>query len=187
MVGLEDSAPPYEIQRQRKRSKTGYHSTPVILMENVRLEQFGGLAVAVVERRAKVSELSRVVPAACGVVWGVVRGLKLTGLGRNVAFYLDDDLEINLEVGVEVETPFAGSGEVIGSALPAGPVATVTHFGPYNGLAGAHQAIRQWCSSHGHKLAGPNWEIYGHWIDEWNHDPAKIRTDVYYLLDPDIA
>jgi hypothetical protein len=34
-------------------------------------------------------------------------------------------------------------------------------------------------------LAGPNWEIYGHWLDEWNNDPAKIRTDVFYLLQPD--
>jgi hypothetical protein len=31
-------------------------------------------------------------------------------------------------------------------------------------------------------LAGPNWEVYGHWTDEWNSDPAKIRTDVFYLL-----
>jgi hypothetical protein len=31
-------------------------------------------------------------------------------------------------------------------------------------------------------LAGPNWEVYGHWQDEWNSDPSKIRTDVFYLL-----
>ena len=31
-------------------------------------------------------------------------------------------------------------------------------------------------------LAGPNWEIYGHWVDEWNRDPSKIRTDVFYLI-----
>jgi hypothetical protein len=33
-------------------------------------------------------------------------------------------------------------------------------------------------------LAGPNWEIYGHWIDEWNSDPTKICTDVFYLIGP---
>jgi hypothetical protein len=32
------------------------------------------------------------------------------------------------------------------------------------------------------QLAGPNWEIYGHWQNEWNKDPSQIRTDVYYLL-----
>jgi hypothetical protein len=33
-----------------------------------------------------------------------------------------------------------------------------------------------------HTLAGPQWEIYGHWLPEWNKDPSQIRTDVYYLL-----
>jgi hypothetical protein len=50
---------------------------------------------------------------------------------------------INLEVGVELEAPFAGHGEVVGSATPAGVVATAAHFGPYNRLHEAHQAIRQ--------------------------------------------
>ena len=35
----------------------------------------------------------------------------------------------------------------------------------------------------GRALAGPNWEIYGHWQEDWNEDPAKIRTEVFYLLE----
>ena len=35
---------------------------------------------------------------------------------------------------------------------------------------------------HGLVRVGPSWEIYGHWRDEWNRDPSKIRTDVFYLL-----
>ena len=42
-----------------------------------------------------------------------------------------------------------------------------------------------WCRNNGYALTGPNWEIYGHWKDEWNSDPAKIATDVFYLLDAD--
>jgi effector-binding domain-containing protein len=136
--------------------------------------------LAVVRRRASLPQLPKVVPDACGAVWAVVRAQQIKGAGRHVSLYLDD--QINLEVGVELEMPFAGHGEVIGSALPAGTVATTTHFGPYQRLPEAHQAIRDWCASHGHSRAGPNWEIYGHWVDEWNSDPAKIRTDVYYLL-----
>lgn len=147
----------------------------------VRLEQLDGRPLAVVRCRASSQELAKVVPEACGLVWNVVREQKLTGAGRHVAIYLDD--QINLEVGVELETPFAGNGEVVGSATPAGSIATVTHLGPYGRLHEAHQAVRQWCADHGYKLAGPNWEIYGHWTDEWNTDPSKIRTDVFYLLD----
>ena len=49
-------------------------------------------------------------------------------------------------------------------------------------LHAAHQAILDWCANHGHALAGPNWEIYGHWLDAWNSDPSQIRTDVFYLI-----
>jgi effector-binding domain-containing protein len=147
---------------------------------HVRLEQHPGLPLAVVRRRASMRELARVVPDACGTVWGVVRAQKVEGAGRHVAVYWDD--QINLEVGVELAAPFAGFGDVVGSATPAGPVATTTHYGPYGQLHHAHEAIRRWCGSNGYMPAGPNWEIYGHWKDEWNSDPAKICTDIFYLL-----
>src|SRR5262245_3757091 len=95
----------------------------------VRLEQGSSRLLAVVRRRAQPHELSKVVPEACGLVWGVLKGQKIAGAGRHVALYWDD--VINLEVGVELDAAFAGSGEVISSATPAGPVATTTHFGPY--------------------------------------------------------
>ena len=147
---------------------------------DVRLEQLGSLSLAVVRRRASAHELSRVVPDGCGTVWNVLRAQKIRGAGRHVALYWDD--QINLEVGVELDTPFTGHGEVVHSATPAGAVATAVHFGPYGRLGDAHDAIVRWCASNGHTLAGPNWEIYGHWQDEWNSDPSKIRTDVFYLL-----
>ena len=90
--------------------------------------------------------------------------------------------EINLEVGVELDSPFAGCGEVVGSATPAGQVAFTTHYGPYGRLDEAHEAIRSWCRNNGHALAGPSWEVYGHWEEEWDRDPSKICTEVCYLV-----
>jgi effector-binding domain-containing protein len=133
-----------------------------------------------VRRLAKQSELPKVVPEACGVVWNVVRSQKIPGAGRHIALYLD--CQINLEVGVELEAPFAGHGEVVGSSTPAGTVVTTTHYGPYGLLHKAHEAIHQWCAANGHTLAGPSWEVYGHWQEEWNNDPSKITTDVFYLI-----
>jgi effector-binding domain-containing protein len=83
---------------------------------------------------------------------------------------------------VELYGPLIEDGEVVLSATPAGAVASITHLGPYRGLGAAHDAIRQWCIARNHSLAGPNWEIYGHWKSEWNTDPSQIRTDVYYQL-----
>jgi hypothetical protein len=149
---------------------------------HIRLEQASSRPLAVVRRRAQLGELSKIVPEACGTVWSVVRAQQIPGAGRHVAVYLDG--QINLEVGVELEAPFGEYGEVVGSATPAGTVATTTHLGPYGLLHEAHDAIRVWCRNNGYALIGPNWEIYGHWKDEWNSDPAKITTDVFYLLDP---
>jgi effector-binding domain-containing protein len=67
---------------------------------------------------------------------------------------------------------------VICSSTPAGLVATAVHLGPYNRLGEAHAAVHKWCADHGHVLAGPSWELYGHWTD----DPAQLRTDVFWLL-----
>ena len=147
---------------------------------NIRCEELGSRPLAVVRRRARPEELSKVVPDACGVVWGVIRSQQISGAGRHVAVYLDG--QINLEVGVELDAPFPGSGEVVGSGTPAGLVASTTHYGPYGLLNKAHEAILRWCGDNGHTLAGPNWEIYGHWQDEWNSDPTRICTDVFYLL-----
>src|SRR3954469_15258066 len=151
----------------------------------IRLESSNGRPLAVVRRRARPHELARVVPDACGVVWTAARAQPAAAPGRHVAVYLDG--QINLEIGVEVDGPFAANGEVVPSATPAGPTATATHLGPYSSLGQTHDAIRQWCTDHGHALAGPSWEVYGHWQADWNADPARIRTDIYYLLKPAVA
>jgi effector-binding domain-containing protein len=147
----------------------------------IRLEQVSSHPLAVVRRCARPQELSKVVREACGTVWSVVRAQKIPGAGRHIAVYLDG--QINLEVDVELEAPFSGYGEVIGSATPAGRVATTTHFGPYGLLHEAHDAIHAWCRNNGYQLSGPCWEINGHWKDEWNSDPTEIITDIFYLLD----
>ena len=76
----------------------------------VRLEQLGSLPLAVVRRRASSQELAKVVPAACGLVWSVVRAQKITGAGRHVAIYWDG--QINLEVGVEQEVLSPGPAKL---------------------------------------------------------------------------
>jgi effector-binding domain-containing protein len=158
----------------------GFEAEVILVKYDIRLEQHSGRPLAVVRRRAASRELSKVVPDACGTVWNVIRSQQVSGAGRHVAVYLDG--QINLEVGVELDGPFTGHGEVVPSAAPAGLVATTTHYGPYGQLHAAHEAILRWCQHNGHVLAGPNWEVYGHWKDEWNSDPTKIRTDVFYLL-----
>ena len=106
--------------------------------------------------------------------------------GLNVIVYwneagcnlLDSEPGLVMEAGVEVEAALPQEGTVRAAATPVGAVASAVHVGPYDQLGKAHEAVRSWCDQQGLRLAGPNWEVYGH----WNDDPQQLRTEVFYLL-----
>ena len=54
----------------------------------VQLQRLGSLPVAVVRRQARQTELSRLVPECCGLVWNALRAQGVKG-GRNIAIYWD--------------------------------------------------------------------------------------------------
>jgi effector-binding domain-containing protein len=95
---------------------------------------------------------------------------------RNVMLYKDDAPSV--EVGVLVRTSFSPNGRVISSRLPGGKAAMTTHRGDYAQLDRAHEAVHRFARVQELELAGPRWEIYGH----WRRDPRELETDVYYLL-----
>jgi hypothetical protein len=94
----------------------------------------------------------------------------------NVMLYRGDVPHV--EVGLPAEAPADPPRRIVASALPGGTVATTKLRGGYDGLPAAHQAVRDWCAAEGHRLAGPRWEVYGHWHD----DPERVETDIAWLL-----
>jgi effector-binding domain-containing protein len=101
--------------------------------------------------------------------------------GQNIFIYrvaTADQLTVDFCVGVTA--PFAAVGAVVPLETPHGAAAMTTHHGDYGGLGGANAAIVAWCRANDRRRAGPSWEVYGH----WHADPAQLRTDVYYLLEP---
>jgi len=101
--------------------------------------------------------------------------------GQNIFIYrsaTDDQLIVDFCVGVTA--PFAAVGAVVPLETPHGVAAMTTHHGDYGRLGEANAAILDWCRAHERLRAGPSWEVYGHWHD----DPAQLRTEVYWLLQP---
>lgn len=101
--------------------------------------------------------------------------------GQNLFIYraaTADELTVDFCVGVTA--PFAAVGPVEPFQTPHGVAAMTTHVGDYGGLSEANAAILAWCRAKGRPPAGPSWEVYGH----WHADPARLRTEVYYLLQP---
>lgn len=112
-------------------------------------------------------------------VYAAARSGHVTLDGQNIFVYrAAPNGEVDIDFGVGAAGPFSQVGAVSYTETPGGRAATTTHWGEYGGLGGAHAAVARWCREHGHVLAGPRWEVYGH----WNDDPAQRRTDVYYLL-----
>jgi effector-binding domain-containing protein len=100
--------------------------------------------------------------------------------GQNIFIYRSaskDELTVDFCVGITA--PFAPVGAVQPLETPSGAAAMTTHHGDYGRLGEANAAILAWCKASNRRLAGPSWEVYGH----WNADPAKLRTEIYYLLE----
>lgn len=101
--------------------------------------------------------------------------------GQNIFIYRSataDELTVDFCVGVTA--PFAALGAVEQLQTPHGIAAVTTHVGDYGRMGDANSAIIEWCRANNRLRAGPSWEVYGH----WNDDPAQLRTDVFYLLQP---
>lgn len=139
-------------------------------------------ATAVVARTTTWEEFPHVWRELLDEVYGFVRSradLATGGEGerwKNVMLYKDQRPDV--EVGVLVSQPFQTHGRVVESALPGGKVATAVHRGDYAKLGATHDAVRSAVAGHGRELAGPCWEIYGH----WREDPAELETEVFWLL-----
>lgn len=141
---------------------------------------------AAVRGQANARTIGDRIIALLSEVWDVLKDTGIKQTGHNVVLYSDEaskallrtEDEVPIEVGVQIAIPFERTGRVVCAAIPGGTVATVVHLGPYQQLPEAHTTVREWCAEHGHALAGPSWEIYGHWVE----NPDELRTDVFYLL-----
>jgi hypothetical protein len=99
--------------------------------------------------------------------------------GQNIFIYRAGTAEeLTVDFCVGVTSPFVAVGAVLPLETPQGAAAMTTHVGDYGRLGEANAAIAAWCRATDRRLAGPSWEVYGHWHD----DPTQLRTDVYYLL-----
>jgi hypothetical protein len=137
-------------------------------------------ALAAVRGAAAREQLGTGIIRMLDLVWPVLRGQGVR-TGHNVVVYYGG-LQ-NIAAGVEVFSDFTDSGEVQHLATPSGEVAMATHYGDYSEMRPAYAALEQWLADHGRRPAGVSWEVYGDWED----DPAKRRTDVYFLLEPEAA
>ena len=136
-------------------------------------------AVAGVRARVRMGQVPREFGRYLDQVYALARTGAVTLDGQNIFIYreaTETDLVVDFCVGLSA--PFHGVGNVMPFETPSGVAAMTTHRGDYAGIRNANDAIREWCRANHRLRAGPSWEVYGH----WHEDPAKLTTDIYYLL-----
>lgn len=118
--------------------------------------------------------------AALDQVYAAGRAGSINLDGQNIFIYHPaGNGMLTADFCVGTAAPFEAIDEVVWRQTPSGIAATTTHWGDYSGLRRAHDALQAWCREQGLTCSGPSWEVYGH----WDADPAKLRTDIYYLVD----
>ena len=86
---------------------------------------------------------------------------------------------VDLECGMPVASPIAGTDRIRAGELPRGKAATVTHTGHYEQLRHTWEALTAWMKSEGLEPAGAPWEVYV--TDPGREpDPTKWRTDIFF-------
>ena len=134
---------------------------------------------AVMRARVAARDIPRGIMPLVDKVWRFVGAGGVPGHGHNIwLFHHREDGEVDVEIGVQVATPFTDRDEVVATRTPVGRAAHAVHYGDFAGLPAVHDAIRRWCHANALAPTGDNWEVYG----DWDEDPAKRRCDVYHLL-----
>jgi AraC family transcriptional regulator len=83
----------------------------------------------------------------------------------------------DVEVVIPVVSPIEGDDEIACYELPGGPMARITHQGPYERSATAYKKLFAWIAENHRKVAGPTREVY--LTDPRKVPPEELLTEIY--------
>ncbi|GAA2092545.1 hypothetical protein GCM10009841_01560 [Microlunatus panaciterrae] len=138
-----------------------------------------GRHLAVTRYSARPEEMGRLVGQAFGTVMAYLSSKGINPSGPAVSYYTMVGDHFDVTSGFLVDAPIEGDRTVVPLQLPAGPVATTTHIGPYQDLGKAYEALQESARQRGLLVdtAGPMWEEY------WSGPetaPEQTRTTVFW-------
>lgn len=111
--------------------------------------------------RASMADIATLLGQLLPKVFGYATESGATMVGPPFVRYVELSAdEIALEAGMPVAPGAVGKGDIELGELPAGPVASTVHTGPYDGLTEAHQALQAWLGENGVESGGAPWEVY---------------------------
>jgi effector-binding domain-containing protein len=138
---------------------------------------------AIVRFRCAPGQAAGQLGPAYGEIGGYLHSLGVPHENTKVyARFLELAPEQHVEAGFTVARPIEPKGRVEPGELPAFEAVMTRHVGPYQGLIGAGQALRDWMAANRREPSGGLWEVY---VSDPEETPAdELVTEVYYPLKP---
>jgi effector-binding domain-containing protein len=149
-----------------------------VVLEKVLLEP---LNILIIRETTGMAALSKVFDADYGELFNFIRKNDLKA-GRVMAFYLDFEDPVTLEVGVEVDRVPGKLNGRIESKFVAGGDAIVAHYtGPYEEMETPYNEIKKWLKDNNKEAREFPFEVY---INDPSQvkDKYELKTDVYQFL-----
>jgi effector-binding domain-containing protein len=133
---------------------------------------------AAVERATTdVDELTATIDRAFPTLFEGLARLGIRPAGPPFIRYLKTDERFEIELGVPLPEGVGELESIEQTTLPAGRAAIMRYIGPYDGLRGACQQLRDWVEERGEEPAGPHWETYVT-DPRTEPDPSKRITEI---------
>ena len=157
--------------------------------EPVKLQDRSALAYAAVRLRLSLGELGPALAKLWPEVsaWLDERGIAPTGRPL-IRYHVIDMPEVEVSVGLPIESGAVGDGRIEAGELPAGRYAVLVHVGPYEELVQANADLQRWAAERGIAFDGgdgaPGWagRVEFYLTDPLaDPDPLAWRTEVAYL------
>ena len=154
------------------------------MIDQCQLSEQPEVLTAAVPVRVLRSEIQTVMGPAFAELFSVLAAQGIAPAGPTLTLHtkLDPDW-FEFEAAVAVATPVAPSGRVVSSRLPAGPVASCIHRGPYQELHEAWMAFKGWLSEQPVQQLPFIWEVYRVGPGQ-TPDPAAWESDLVQPLVP---
>jgi effector-binding domain-containing protein len=163
------------------------------MSQETRIEERAAGPYAAIKTTVTMDGISAAVDDAFPELFGWLGANGIAPAGPPFIRYLVIDMaaELEIELGVPVGTPVAGSGRVQPGVLPEGRYAVLRHIGHYDGLIDANAALQDWAREQGitfdteETAKGQAWRgRFEHYLTDPSSepDPGKWVTEVAYLL-----
>ncbi len=158
--------------------------TEVDMSHEIVIRQVQAQPVVSIRQHTSLARLGELFGRAMGEMFDYVARVGARPVGPPFSIYHDPEFkeeDLDVEIGIPTEKHLAGNGRIVGSELPAGPLACTLHAGPYQEIGPAYQALFAWIRDHGHETSGPPREVYLVGPGQ-APSPAEYRTEIGWPL-----